>query len=171
MLRKGVLLERTYIHPRRPPLDHSRERPHVSRDPVSLAPRLPPTHPGRRNIPPARGGGLGPRRPEAPRRRPFGAPASGASRAPEIHSVNFAREVHPVTLTVQATRGQTVGSVIPLLSRVSLNVFQPEPDSIASLEVGSSFPLRPGRSHELLILRTFPDASQSRRVRRTYCQT
>ena len=63
-----------------------------------------------------------------------------------------------MTLAVQATRGQTVGSVIPLLSRVSLNVFQPEPDSIASLEVGSSFPFRPGRSHELLILRTFPDA-------------
>ena len=42
MLRKGVLLERTYIHSRRLPLDHSRERPHVSRDPVSLAPRLPP---------------------------------------------------------------------------------------------------------------------------------
>ena len=57
-----------------------------------------------------------------------------------------------MTLAVEATRGQTVGSVIPLLSRVSLNVFQPEPDSIASLEVGSSFPLRPGRSHELLIL-------------------
>ena len=39
-LRKGVLLEHTYIHSRRPPLDHSRERPHVSRDPVSLAPRV-----------------------------------------------------------------------------------------------------------------------------------
>ena len=63
-----------------------------------------------------------------------------------------------MTLAGEATRGQTVGGVIPLLSRVSLNVFQPEPDSIASLEVGSSFPLRPGRSHELLILRTFPDA-------------
>ena len=46
-------------------------------------------------------------------------------------------------------RQQTVGSAIPLMSRV----FQPEPDSIASLEGGSSFPFRPGRSHELLILR------------------
>ena len=63
-----------------------------------------------------------------------------------------------MTLAGEATRGQTVGGVIPLLSRVSLNVFQPEPDSIASLEVGSSFPLRPGRSHELLIPFTFPDA-------------
>ena len=42
LLRKGVLLRDTYIPHRRLPLDHSRERPHVSRDPVSLAPRLPP---------------------------------------------------------------------------------------------------------------------------------
>ena len=125
-LRKGVLLERTYIHSRQLPLDHSRERPHVSRDPVSLAPRLPPTYPGRRKLyPPREAAGWGP----ADRRPPAdalacGAPASGASRAPEIHSVNFAREVHPVTLAGEASRGQTVGGVIPLLSRVSLNVFQ-----------------------------------------------
>ena len=67
-LRKGVLLEHTYIHSRRPPLDHSRERPHVSRDPVSLAPPLPPTYPGRRNVyPPREAAGWGPadRRPPA----------------------------------------------------------------------------------------------------------
>ena len=42
VLRKGVLLRDTYVPHRRLPLDHSREKPHVSRDPVSLTPRLPP---------------------------------------------------------------------------------------------------------------------------------
>ena len=34
VLRKGVLLRDTYVPHRRLPLDHSREKPHVSRDPV-----------------------------------------------------------------------------------------------------------------------------------------
>ena len=74
------------------------------------------------------------------------------------YSVNYTREVYPATLAVEAARGQTVGSVIPLMSRVPLNVLQPESNSAVPLEGGSSFPLRPGRSHEPLIPFAFPDA-------------
>ena len=84
VLRKGVLLERTYIHSRRLPLGLPAARDPMSREtPTSLAPPSPTHAPWpayctprtrrRAGAPPAGG----------PRRRPCGAPASGASRAPE----------------------------------------------------------------------------------------
>ena len=53
-------------------------------------------------------------------RRPPPTPLRGAGirclKGTGDYSVNYTREVHPATLAAEAARGQTVGSVIPLVS-------------------------------------------------------